>query len=149
VEESNKGIAPFLVAILLCDDVIQDANTKKNSLIGIFDRIFSEKFPATHPKFKIYMKMANAEKEYDFIVEYVQVKTDKVLAKGYLTIKVPSGFAYADIVLDPPPITIPEPGDYEFRLYANLHYIGRIKFTAEKVIKKGEINVIPHNKFSA
>ena len=102
MEESNKGIAPFLVAIVLCDDVIQDAHTKKNSLIGIFDRIFSEKFPAAHPKFKIYMKMANAEKDYDFIVEYVQVKTDKVLAKGYLTIKVPSGFTYADIVLEPP-----------------------------------------------
>ena len=136
-QQSAAGVTPIALAILLCDNVITDKDTKKKTIVGIFSRIFGPNFPIYH-SFTIYMRLIDAEGNYNFRVEYVQMKTDKILVKGEISgIKVHDRLEIVEIILKPPPIKIPQPGKYEFRIWANNKYMGRVSFLAEKKSMKG------------
>ncbi len=137
-QTANPAPAPFPLALLLCDSVITDEDSKKKTLVGIFDRILVQKFPTAYRPLTIYARLIDAEGTYDFRVEYVQVKTDKILAQGSFSgIKVEDRLSPIEILLTLPSIPIPKPGQYEFRIWANKFYVGRISFIAEKISQKG------------
>lgn len=137
-EQSIGSATPFPLALILCDSAIVDETSKKKTLVGIFDRILVERFPATHRPLTIYARLTDAEGRYDFRVDYVQVKTDKILAQGKLAgIDIPDRLTPFEILLTPPPIPIPEPGQYEFRVWANGRYVGRVAFTVEEAPTTG------------
>lgn len=48
-------VKPIVLALILCDTVIREANTNKLSLIGTFNGIFSNNFPCTHPSLSVYI----------------------------------------------------------------------------------------------
>lgn len=135
---AGAGVAPYPLAILICDQAINEENTNKKTLVGIFDRIYCPKFPWTYYPLTIYIRLIDAEGTYEFRVDYVQIKTDKVLAQGKFSgIKIDNRLSIIEVLLNPPPIAIPEAGQYEFRIWANNRYIGRVGFTAEKKRKEG------------
>lgn len=138
VEKTKGTSTPFILALLLCDSVIVDETSKKKTLVGIFDRILVRRFPSKHHPITIYARLTDAEGLYDFRIEYVQIETDKRLAEGKITgVSIPSRLQKHDLILQPPPVPIPEPGEYEFRLWANDRYIGRVSFVAVQVTEKG------------
>ena len=63
-QDMSEPPIPSLLAMLICDQIIVDEQTKKKSLIGIFDNINSLAFPAS-VNCAIYAKMADAEGGYD------------------------------------------------------------------------------------
>ena len=129
---SRQGIStPVPKALLLCDSVVVDERSKKTTLVGIFDRIFIRKFPGSHGPLTIYARLTDAEGRYELRIDYVQVKTDKLLAQAKLpALEIPDRLKEHEVIIEPPPVQIPEPGQYEFRLWANERYVGRVKFEA-------------------
>jgi hypothetical protein len=131
MSEGNH-VQPFVVAILLCDTIIIEENTKKKTLVGIFDRVFAADFPAPH-RFAIYVKLVDAAGAYRLRLDYVDVSGDQVMEQlefGPISIAdrlVPSELA---LTISAP---IPRPGAYEFRLFANNSYLGRAPFEAVHV----------------
>ena len=78
--------------------------------------------------------MTDGEGSYTFRMDYVQVRTDKVLTQGQMPgITFDSRFSIVELLLDPPPVPIPEAGQYEFRIWANDRYVGSTRFTAEQL----------------
>ncbi len=55
------GPTPDLNAMLICDTVITDRDTGKNSVIGIFDRIVAGSFPVRHPSLTVYARIIDAQ----------------------------------------------------------------------------------------
>jgi len=47
--------------IIVCDQVIVDENTKKHSIIGMFNKIDVDFFPVTLPPFYVYMKLSEID----------------------------------------------------------------------------------------
>ena len=56
----SKETVPLLVAALICDVAVADPSTRKQNLIGIFDRVVASKFP-TSRQMHLYIKLADAE----------------------------------------------------------------------------------------
>ena len=136
--QPDSGPTPFAVALLLCDDVIVDERSKKKTLVGVFDQVLAHQFPVEHRPLTIYARLKDAEGQYHLRVEYVQVSTDRVLGRGDLgTMTIPSRLFITELVLTPPTIRIPEAGAYEFRIWANDRYIGRIAFEARQIPPEG------------
>ena len=135
MSDSPKGASnPFPLAILICDSVYIDERSKKKVLVGIFDNINATEFPTEYKPLAIYARLIDAEGEYSFRFDYVQVKDDKLLGKASIpSVTIPDRLKVYDLVIEPPPIPLPEPGEYEFRLFANDRYIGRVKFNAVKI----------------
>ncbi len=55
---------PVVLSINVCDSIIRDEITKKVSLIGIFNTIHANSFPAIHPLLHVYMALTNGHGKY-------------------------------------------------------------------------------------
>lgn len=130
-EPETEPLPPIPVAFLLCDYVITDEATKKKSLIGVFDRVWATRFPTQHRPIALYARLYDAEGEHDVRVEYVKVGEERVLAEAKGTLRVQDRKRPVEFALTLPAIPIPEPGEYEFRLYVAGRYVQRAVFTAE------------------
>lgn len=119
---------PKAEAILLCDQVIQDALSGKKTLIGLFRVIFSHNFPATHPRMFVYASIVGAPGQkvigaWRFVgpkgfLQYTSM--------GELTL---SQEGRAEMVGDLVGIPFPEPGEYRFILMLNDQEAGEATVT--------------------
>ena len=74
-----KPPVPVLKAFLVCDQVIQDAQTGKKSLIGVFHELKASRFPAMHPALWIYANLTDAHGQYAFEIRLVDVSRNETL----------------------------------------------------------------------
>lgn len=116
-------ITPFLVAALVCDVAAEDPNTGKKNLLGIFDHVWAGTFP-TQRRMSLYIKLTDAEGYYPLEVEYVYVNDNTVLGKVEGEFEVEDRTVSGDFVMHSPPLPIPRPGRYEFRIKASGMFLG-------------------------
>jgi hypothetical protein len=118
------GIAPYLTAILLCDQVIEDAHTKKVTLVGVFERAQASSFPGS-VSVTLFVRFTDAEGVYRFRVEYVHVPTNRVLGTVEVTAAPILDRLQPQQIILPMSLRVDEPGPYEVRILANGAYLGR------------------------
>ena len=127
-EAAYSQVVPVMVAGLICDTLAVDPSSGKKTLVGIFDRLIAAQFP-TKRVFSIYAKFADAIGRYVIRIEYVQEATDKVLAAAGLEVRATDKTETLEIAITPPDsLLVPDPGRYEFRIFANSIYMGRVFF---------------------
>ncbi len=126
----ETNVPPIPMAFLICDQVITDETTKKKTVVGIFDRIWVGKFPTIHHPIAVYVRFFDAEGTFEVKVQYVRVTDENVLAEAKMTMNVPQRKAVGEFSIAFPPIPIPEPGEYEFRLWLNNRYVQKVGFAA-------------------
>jgi hypothetical protein len=135
-QDSNgsSSIVPTLAALLVCDVAVEDPSSGKKSLIGIFNRISVSRFPSKRPM-TLYVKLTEAEGEYKIEARYVQVRSQKELAKAEGKLKVTNRATSPDVYLKFPPLLIPTEGQYEFQIWANSIFLGS---TAIDAVQRSE-----------
>lgn len=126
---------PKATAMLVCDYVITEEGTRKKSLIGIFENIGSRRFPFTHHSLSVYIKLTEARGHYRFRLELVQLKTDKVTGQGEIPKDVPisSPLRSHELVFNLRGLKFDQPGEYEFRIYANNRIFGQKTFSVTEI----------------
>ena len=129
--ETPIRITPYPLAALLCDQVVVEADTQKKTLVGIFDRIGYATLPTVQP-LSLYVKLTDAQGTYRFVVDYVHVPTDRKLASAEARGIVSSRLESFDLIMRVPAM-IDQPGEYEFRIFANDAYVTRAAFIAAPV----------------
>ena len=116
-------VVPVLVAALVCDVAVTDPSTGKKNLIGIFDRVHVGKFPTARPM-SLYLKVTDADGNYELEARYVQVSSGKVLARAEGELHSNNKLASIDLIVPFPPLPIPEEGRYELQIWANNMFLG-------------------------
>jgi hypothetical protein len=115
--------------LLLCEILITEAGTNRKTLVGIFDQLIVQRFPA-HQRMAIYARLTDGQGLYRFKLDFVDVGHDRLLGEFESEpIEIPDRLRPFEVAL-PFLIDIEAPGLYEFRLYANDAYIGSIAFNA-------------------
>ncbi len=62
----NSGkVKPIGLALIICDQVITDQDTKKRSLIGIFNNVQARQFPCAHPHMCVFVSVTGGHGEVD------------------------------------------------------------------------------------
>ncbi|MBI4339415.1 MAG: hypothetical protein HY680_05630 [Chloroflexi bacterium] len=122
-QRSLSQVVPLLIAALVCDVAVADPSTGKQNLIGIFNRINVGRFPAGRA-FALYIKLADAEGHYQFDLRFVQVASGTVLARAEGILDAKDRLASQDLSINFPQLPIPEPGRYEFQIWANGMFLG-------------------------
>lgn len=122
--------APKANAMLVCDYVITEQGTKKKSLIGIFENIGTGSFPFIHPALSVYIKLTDAMGTFKFRLELVHLRTAKVIGQGEIptVVTIPSPLLSHELVFNLRGLKFSDPGDYEFRIYANDRIFGQKTF---------------------
>jgi hypothetical protein len=101
---------PAVVAFLICEKIIAEAETKKKTLVNVFDRILSSQFPATFGPFCIYVRMVDAEGDYSIRVEFVHLETEMQVARtDAVTLNVPRRLGTHDLTFIIPGVELHSP----------------------------------------
>lgn len=128
---------PSVLAILLADQVIVDIETKKKTVVGIFDTIVAPQFPMfQHIGF--YARLMDMEGRYKFTIRVVHLgETEggaETLVGAMETGEIQSDdrLATVELPLNLPPVPFTKAGRYEFELFSNDDYIGRATLNVVK-----------------
>jgi hypothetical protein len=122
-------IKPIIHAFLVCDTIIIDSVTGKKSIIGAFTHLWAKTFPCQHPQVGVYFSLTDAEGRYAFEIQLVYLDQDQIVGKGSLPpIDISNRLTTQDFGVNIPYLVFPGPGRYEFRLYADGHFITQKDF---------------------
>ncbi len=113
------SLKPHIISFLIADSVIQEKGSNKWSAIGIFDRISADRFPCMHASMALYIKLTDAEGEYNLRVEFTDSDARKLGVFEGIKLKVASKLATPDFGIQTKNLFIPKPGKYNFDLYFN------------------------------
>jgi len=115
---------PYVLAFLIGDQVIEEAGTKKKTVVGIHDHIGSMVKPV-RSDFGIYARLADGEGKYKFLIRLANLKTEEPVFDFEVTKDWPKGQTIAEVCINLRGMPIPDFGKYELQLFANGVYIGR------------------------
>ena len=121
--EERSQIVPLLVAAVICDTAVEDPNSRKKTLVGIFDRVWVRDFP-TRRQLSLYLKVADALGRYDVQIKFVQVSTGEMLNEVSGKMEVSNRLASSDFFI-PFNLEIASEGRFEFQIWFNGSYLGQ------------------------
>ena len=100
------------LALIICDLVIQDKQTNKRTLVGLFDRLFAARLPCVHPHLSIFVSMTSGRGEYDCEIRCRHAETDQAAftAKGKVRFKDP--MQVVELVFNLQGVRFDHPGEY-------------------------------------
>ena len=107
---------PRALAMIICDDVIEDRRTHKKSLIGIFNQIVASNFPAIHPKMHIFFSLTNGRGKCKAVLQHTSLSDLEVLKEiqGEIHFLDPNmNLEYTFELLN---VSFPRQGRYSFQL---------------------------------
>ena len=131
---------PKANAMLICDYVITEQGTNKKSLIGIFEHIGTAQFPVTHNSMSVYVKLTDAQGDYQFRLDLADLKNERLIAQCHLPSKIhiEHPLETRELVFNFMGLKFSEPGQYEFRMYANDHIFGQKVFVVSQISNRGQ-----------
>jgi len=111
---------PDVLALILCDQIITDRMTGKQSLIGMFSTIHSFRFPVMHPQLCVHVALTEGRGKTPLTIRIVDVDDARppvVEGKGIVEFKDPR--AVATLALQFHGLTFPVPGQYRVQILCN------------------------------
>lgn len=120
---------PILKAMLLCDMTLVEEGTHKRTLIGLFDRLKSSKFPTVHPAMSVYVQFRELQGTFNFTLELVDLESEKTTNRAVIKdFSVEDRSSDCELVFNLLSAKFDHPGDYEFRIYAHDQIFGQKSF---------------------
>ena len=122
-------LKPILKAMLLCDMTIVEEGSHKRTLVGLFDRIKSAKFPTAHPSMSVYVQFREIEGTFDFSLELYDLIESKSMNRAVIKdFPVKDRSRDCELVFNLLSVKFDHAGEYEFRIYVNDFIFGQNLF---------------------
>ena len=115
---STTGLEPDVLSLIVCDQIITDRLTGKQSLIGMFSRIHAARFPASQPQLCVHVSLTEGRGKTPVMIRIVDAEDSRppiVQGQGAVEFKNPR--AIANLSLQFYGLTFPEPGEYRVQIY--------------------------------
>lgn len=114
--EPQSPVAPIVLTLLLCENVIVDVRTKQYSLIGLVSNVNASRFPVRSPSLFIYTEITGGHGVTPLTVRIVDVdeKLDPVV-KLDLEVNLEDPLAVTQVVFGMPRLVFPKMGDYRLQ----------------------------------
>jgi hypothetical protein len=85
----TESIKPSLHFTLICDDIRQELGGKV-SIMGLFENIFAQKFPAVHPRMAVVTEWGDGKGDYEVRTRLLSPDRSSVLRETSSKIKLPN-----------------------------------------------------------
>ena len=118
---------PICVAVVICNDVIEDKRTSNKSLIGLFNAINAPQLPVTHPRMNVLASLTNAKADVPISLQITAPSGTEVMrAEG--TVPMNDPLAVVDVVFEVNGLPVEELGTYMIDLFTGSHHLGGRRF---------------------
>jgi hypothetical protein len=110
---------PVGIALVVCDDVYRDS-TGKCALIGLFNRINTDRLPAKHPKLRVFVSITEVTRFTECRLSIVHAQTEEPILdmRGQMPDGPPPTRVF-DMVFELPGLEFPAAGSYYVRFLGN------------------------------
>ena len=124
--------APLCVAIVLCNEIIEDKRTSNKTLVGLFNSVGVSALPATHPRLFLLASLTNLREDLPVSLS-VRSHTGRELLR--VEGAVSSGgdpLAVVDLVLEVLGLTVQEEGVHFVDVLSGDVLLGSRRFTVTR-----------------
>lgn len=128
---------PDVLALLVCDQIITDRLSGKQSLIGMFSTIHSASFPVVHPQLCVYVALTDGRGKTPLTIRIVDADDSRpplVQGTGMVEFKDPR--MIANLALQFHGLRFPEPGQYRIQLYCKEALLREARLTLIKAQRR-------------
>lgn len=125
---------PILQALILADHIYVEVTGKK-IIAGVFNRLWSNKFPTQFARTTwAYLCLTDVLGSVPISLRYTDLRTNEVLlATRPLTAESSDPLASTEIIIEVPPFPMPHDGTYAFEVFAKDESIGSLRITVSKL----------------
>ncbi|MHC5114125.1 MAG: DUF6941 family protein [Planctomycetota bacterium] len=128
---------PTYLGMVMCDNIIQDPETKKHYLLGTATVTFARSFPARYPKMCVYAALTGLHDRTKFTVRIVHVDPGRADDIDVMSIEgavdAPDPLAVAELTIGLHNLMFPRPGEYRFQLWTGDTLLGERKFHVRQI----------------
>lgn len=136
VEESSKWPGeerlgrecPTCVAIVICNEVIEDKWTNNKSLIGLFNSVSAQQLPASHPRMFVMVSLTDGRGDWNVVIE-ISGPSGQPLFKAECQSRFEDPIAVHDLVVEVRGLPLPEEGEYYVGLTCSGRFLVSRRFT--------------------
>ncbi len=111
--------SPTGLAIVICDQIIEDKLTGKKSLIGIFNQIGTQNFPCRHPQLCVFVSLTEGRGQCAARLRIVHDESNHVVAEVNGNIQFPDVHVVVELNFNLVGLAFPEPGMYSIEFYCD------------------------------
>jgi hypothetical protein len=111
--------SPLGLAIVVCDQIIEDKHTNKKSLIGIFNQIATNSFPCRHPKMCVFVSLTEGRGSCAARLRIAHEQRQDAVAEVKGQIHFPDIHAVVELNFDLVGLVFPQPGLYAIEFYCD------------------------------
>lgn len=132
---------PTYLGMVLCDNVLQDAQTKKHYLLGTATHTFARAFPARYQKMCVYAVLTGIHGACTVTLRIVRTdpdgNEDRQIMEGKGDIQGPDDpLAVLEFVLKMHNLVFPAAGQYRFQLWSGSTLLGERRFMVNQLPKR-------------
>lgn len=128
----NEGVRerPMCVALVICDDVLEDRRTGNKSLIGLFNNIATVNLPAVHPRMFLVASLTSGRGAWPFSFR-VAAPSGREILRMQDTVEFTNPLAVHDLVVEVRSLPIEEEGVYFVDLLVGETPMANRRFTVQ------------------
>lgn len=114
-----QRVLPTALAFLVSDYIIDDVNTRKKSIIGLFNNICSSRFPFRHPEMNVFISLTDGHGKYQssLICTRSEDEQEVFKTKGEVVFNNPN--TVVEINFNLRNVEFPSPGKYTFQFFCD------------------------------
>jgi hypothetical protein len=110
---------PSGLAIVVCDQIIEDKLTGKKSLIGIFNQIGTQNFPCRHPQVCVFVSLTEGRGQCAARLRIIHDESNHIVAEVNGTIEFSDVHVVVELNFNLVGLVFPQPGTYSIEFYCD------------------------------
>lgn len=138
--QQHMPCLPHVLAMIICDMVLDDRISGKKSLIGLFDAIAASSLPCLVNELFVFVALTEGHGEQTIHLRCVKASTNEELFDTDTEVKFPDPLSVVEVNFGLCGCEFPEVGEYRFQLFAGENLLCERKFHVTQVEHESEID---------
>lgn len=131
------GHRPLCLAIIICNEVIEDKRSNNKTLVSLFSRVATKKVPCVHPRMFVMASLTDGHGAVPLVFRILHLATQQTVLELRAEAKFKSPMDVNDVVLEFRNLTFQHEGAYAVEVLADGELLGMRRFVVD-VVKQQE-----------
>ena len=124
---------PIGVALVVCERVIIEEQTKNKTLVSIFNNISVRGFPCRHDRLCVYVALTNGQGDSNISLVLKLIEDGSKVFSADGAVQFQDAQQTVEVIFAIRDFTFYKPGAYAFEVYADNEYVFESRFTVNLI----------------